>query len=62
MIILFRLFLLRLEKYFFYDKTRNLQSLDDRTEFVDNDRVLEREEVASLGEVLPLQHLQRKKR
>ena len=62
MIILFRLFLLRLEEYFFYDKTRNLQSLNDSTEFVDNDRVLKREEVASLGEVFPLQHLQRNKR
>ena len=42
-------------------KCCHLQRLDDCTEFVDNDRVLKREEVASLGEVFPLQHLPSKK-
>ena len=35
----------------------HLQRLDDCTEFVDDDRILKREEVACLRQVFPLQHL-----
>merc|ERR1719234_305887 len=37
-----------------------LQRLNDCTEFVDDDRILKREEVACLRKVFPLQHLLKK--